>query len=113
MKNIYLKCTLLSVGLTLSLLFTACGHEHTFSEATCTTPKTCTECNEVEGEALGHTWTEATCENPKTCTTCSLTEGNALDHQWLEATTEAPKTCELCGLTEGEPLPTEEVPILV
>lgn len=82
MKNLYLKYILLSVAISSSLLFTACGHEHTFSEATCTTPKTCTECNEVEGEALGHTW--------------------------LEATTEAPKTCESCGLTDGEPLAKSE-----
>ena len=106
MKNIYLKYTLLSVAITSSLLFTACGHKHTFADATCTTPKTCNECGEIEGEALGHTWVEATCENPKTCSICNLTEGNPLEHLWLEATTEAPKTCESCGLTEGEPLPT-------
>lgn len=37
------------------VLATACGHEHTFADATCTEPKTCTECGETEGEALGHT----------------------------------------------------------
>ena len=42
---------------------TACGHEHTFSEATCTEPKTCTECGEIEGEALGHTVEVGTCAN--------------------------------------------------
>ncbi len=34
---------------------TACSHEHKYSEATCTEPKTCTICGETEGEALGHT----------------------------------------------------------
>lgn len=34
---------------------TACSHEHEYSEATCTEPKTCTICGETEGEALGHT----------------------------------------------------------
>ena len=97
MKNIYLKYTLLSVAMTSSLLFTACGHKHTFADATCTTPKTCTECNEIEGDALGHTWLDATCENPMTCSVCNLTDGDVLEHSWLEATTEAPKTCEFCG----------------
>ena len=104
MNNKSIKYILLSVAITSSLLFTACGHEHTFSEATCTTPKTCTECNEIEGEALGHNWVEASCDNPKTCSVCNLTEGETLEHSWIEATTEAPKTCDLCGLTEGDPL---------
>lgn len=42
-------------GLFLAMLLIACGHEHTWSEATCDTPKTCTECGETEGEPLGHT----------------------------------------------------------
>lgn len=32
-----------------------CGCQHQWEEATCTTPKTCTQCGETEGEALGHT----------------------------------------------------------
>ena len=39
-----------------------CGakrHEHSWTEATCTMPKTCTVCGETEGEALGHQWSEA------------------------------------------------------
>ena len=42
----------------LALVLTSCGnkqHEHKWSEATCTSPKTCTECGATEGEALGHT----------------------------------------------------------
>ena len=31
-------------------------HEHTWVDATCTTPKTCSGCGETEGEALGHTY---------------------------------------------------------
>lgn len=33
-------------------------HEHDWVAANCTTPKTCEECKETEGEALGHTWGE-------------------------------------------------------
>ncbi len=116
------------------ILLTACGHEHTFLDATCTAPMTCSECGITEGEAsghvfseatcdtamtcdicgitdgeaLGHTWVEATCDMAKTCSVCGATEGNPLEHSWIEATTEAPKTCELCGLTDGEPLAVEE-----
>ena len=94
----------LSLSIILCLGLTACGHEHTFTEANCTTPMTCTECGEIQGEALGHAFVEATCETTKTCSVCNITEGEALGHKWIEATTEAPKTCELCGLTEGEKL---------
>lgn len=103
MKKYILILTILS---TISLV--GCGHEHTFSEATCESPKTCTECGETEGEKLSHNFLDATCESPKTCSLCNITEGEPLEHNWLEATIENPKTCKLCGLTEGEPLPVEE-----
>lgn len=87
---------------------TACGCKHQWIEANCLEAKTCSECGEVEGEALGHSWTEATCEAPKTCSACALTEGEALGHTWQEATTEAPKTCRTCAATEGERIITDE-----
>ena len=84
-------------------LLTGCGCKHEWKEATCETPKTCSLCEEVEGEPLGHSWQKATCEAPKTCSGCGLTEGEALWHSWADATCEAPKTCSLCGETEGDP----------
>ena len=76
---------------------------HTWLDATCTAPKTCSGCGVTEGEAKGHTWSDATCTAPKTCSECGATEGEAKGHTWVDATTEAPKTCEACGVTEGEP----------
>ena len=35
-------------------------------------------------EALGHTWVEATCSAPKTCTVCGVTEGNAAGHNYVQ-----------------------------
>ena len=60
------------------------AHEHSWMEATCTEPKTCSICGETEGEALGHSWIEATCTEPKTCSVCGETEGEALGHDWGE-----------------------------
>lgn len=85
-------------------MLTGCGHEHTWIDATCTAPKTCSECGETEGEALGHTWVEATCAEPKTCSVCGETEGETLAHTWVEATCAESKHCSVCGETEGEPL---------
>lgn len=86
------------------LLLSSCGHSHSWQNADCTTPKTCAECGETDGEPLGHTWKEATCTTPKTCTVCGKTEGDAIGHTWEEATCDTPKTCGMCGKTEGEAL---------
>ena len=77
---------------------------HTWVDATCTTPKTCSVCDATEGEALGHDWADATCTAPKTCSVCDATEGEALGHDWADATCTAPKTCSVCDATEGEAL---------
>ena len=54
-------------------------HIHNWEAATCTAPKTCTDCGITEGEACGHTWEEATYATPKTCTACYATEGEPLE----------------------------------
>lgn len=62
------------------LMLSGCGHIHEFEDATCTEPKICKVCGEIDGKALGHDWQEANCENPKTCKRCGETEGEALGH---------------------------------
>lgn len=82
-----------------------CACEHQWQPADCTTPQTCAECGETQGDALGHTWQAATCLTPETCEVCGATQGEVAGHNWEEATCTAPKTCKVCGLTEGEALP--------
>ena len=88
----------------LVISLSACGHEHVWAPADCTTPATCSECGEIEGEALGHSFSEADCENPKTCKNCSLTEGEALGHSLTDATYHTAPTCTVCSAEVGEPL---------
>ena len=52
--------------------------------------------------ALGHTWDDATCTTPATCSVCGATEGDPIAHAWVPANCLAPKTCPDCGATEGE-----------
>ncbi|MGN0407013.1 MAG: hypothetical protein ACI4EJ_02020 [Bacteroides sp.] len=96
------KVTTLFVILMTFCMLSGCGHEHTWTEATCTTPKTCSECGETEGAPAGHVWMAATCTKPKTCSVCGETEGEAAGHKWEEATCTTPKKCSVCGQTEGE-----------
>ena len=78
--------------------------DHNWLSADCVLPEHCSRCEETVGEALGHTWAEATCTTPKTCIVCTATEGEALGHTWAEATCTTPKTCIVCAATEGEAL---------
>ena len=70
---------------------------HTWVEATCVEPKTCSVCNETEGELGDHAWISATCAKPKTCSVCKETEGEPLDHNWTSATCTSPQKCSWCG----------------
>ena len=99
-----IRITALLLVTVLSCVLAGCTCEHQWEEATCLTPKTCTLCQETEGEALGHTWTDATCTAPKTCTACGETEGDIVSHTWEEATCANPKTCSVCGAAEGDTL---------
>ncbi len=74
---------------------------HSWLEATCEAPKTCSVCQAIDGEALEHIWGNATCDTPKTCSICNSTEGSPLGHNWYDATCTSPKTCSRCGETEG------------
>ena len=44
-----------------------------------------TTAEEVKLDALGHDWKEATCTDPKTCERCGEIEGAALGHNWATA----------------------------
>ena len=99
-----MKNKLLIGSLILLLLFGCQPHEHTWTDVTCTEPKTCHDCGTTEGEALGHDWSEATCTEPRTCLRCGITEGDAPGHDWSEATCTAPRTCLRCRITEGDAL---------
>jgi len=58
--------------------FAGCSHTHEWKDADCTNPKTCTGCEETEGEALGHQFSQATYQTPAQCSVCGITEGDVL-----------------------------------
>ena len=74
---------------------------HSWTEANCTTAKTCSVCGKTDGTAEGHKWRDATCTAAKTCSVCGKAEGRANGHQWKDATCSTAKTCSVCGKTEG------------
>ncbi|MEG0836236.1 MAG: hypothetical protein RR413_12425 [Christensenellaceae bacterium] len=76
-----MKRILLSIFTLIGIFALAgCQHTHQWVEATCISPKTCSTCDETEGEALGHQWIEATCTAPKMCSVCHTTEGSKKAH---------------------------------
>ena len=63
----------------------------------------CNLCDETRDSM--HTWVNADCDNPKTCSVCGKIEGSALGHEWTTPDVdqcEVQSTCSRCGATEGE-----------
>ena len=100
MKKVVITALLVLLCCALS----ACGCKHTWNDATCQAPKTCSQCGATEGDVAAHQWTDATCVAPRTCALCGKTEGEPLPHNWAPATCTAPKTCVSCGAFEGDAL---------
>ena len=103
-----MKKILLFLALSISVLivFSSCGHTHTWREADCLSAKTCTVCGETEGSPTAHKWKNATCTTPKKCSTCGKTVSKALGHNWIKASSASPRRCSRCG--EMSSLPTPE-----
>ena len=83
------------------------GHEHSWIEADCLNPKTCSSCGKTQGEALGHDFGEwyetepATCmaegEKRQDCTRCGYYETRmifVIDHVYENG------ACTMCGKAE-------------
>ena len=70
-------------------------HVHSFSEADCTTPKTCS-CGATDGKANGHSWIDATCSEPKTCSVCGTTSGLTAGHNFSKG------KCTTCGKADPD-----------
>ncbi|MBQ9859200.1 MAG: hypothetical protein IJO76_00790 [Clostridia bacterium] len=66
--------------------------EHSYiSDGDCLTADTCKVCEAVQPESeLKHDWSDATCTAPKTCKDCGETEGVAMGHNWYKGVC---KTC--------------------
>ena len=100
---ILLSVLLISTLVLLMLGLASCDKEecdeHTFDDCADTE---CNECGETRDSM--HTWVDADCDTPKTCSVCNKTEGDALGHSWSEVTCLTPKTCSVCQTTEGDAL---------
>ncbi len=97
----------LSAGFILIMMMftlTACHREHTWVEATCTSPAYCSECGETMGMPLGHEWAAATCTKPETCVKCGQTRGETAPHNLTDANFQEASVCIDCGFSDGEPL---------
>ena len=77
-----------------------CVTNHTWSDADCTTAKTCSYCGATDGDPLGHDSSPATCTEDEYCVRCETVIEKAHGHttKVLEA---VDPTCDDTGLTEG------------
>jgi len=72
------KLSILLLILALAMVFTGCCKHEVWTEADCTTPKTCVECGETDGLPLGHVWQPRSTEVPETCSRCGETRGERI-----------------------------------
>lgn len=79
------------------------------------TTYTCKKCSDTYTETidkLAHTYTDANCTTPKTCTACGVTEGSALGHnagEWIEEDDELVQYCKNCNeKLDSKPIPYSE-----
>ena len=68
----------------LSSTFFACGRDTTNGD-------------QEQSNNCEHSWENATCDKPRTCSLCSATVGLALGHSWKKATCETPEICSRCN----------------
>ncbi len=97
------KICVLIPAVILLLALSGCSCSHEWMEADCVTPKTCSKCDAVEGEALGHDYLPASCTTPETCARCGETRGDVLEHsygEWFLGETEMIRSCQSCGAEE-------------
>ncbi len=77
-----MKKSIICVFMIVTVFLTACNtqHQHTWSEANCTAPKTCVECGAIEGVPLDHEWNIY--DNYLSCAVCSkIMELNLSDEE--------------------------------
>lgn len=99
-----MKKSVLFVCLALLLLLSACGHQHSWTEASCTEPSRCSSCGVTTGGPLGHDWQPATCTEPEICSRCGETRGTALGHDPLPGDYWSEGLCSRCGAAVTPPL---------
>ncbi len=66
---------------------------HSWKNATCTQPKTCSKCGKTTGSVAQHSWKNATCTQSQTCSVCGTSGMPALGHTYLSG------KCDRCGVS--------------
>ncbi|MBQ7343728.1 MAG: hypothetical protein IJW53_03065 [Clostridia bacterium] len=78
-----------------------CSADHVWTDADCTTAKTCTVCYKTDGEPLGHDTNGApTCEVDEYCSRCEAVINAAIGHS-IKILDAAEPTCDTVGYTQG------------
>ena len=95
------KLTLILLSVLMIVTLAACGskkcEQHAYDDCADTE---CNVCGETRDSM--HSWKDADCDTPKTCTVCGKTEGSALGHDWQSATCTELEACKNCGAVRGD-----------
>ena len=84
----------IAIAIALFFLLRSCDDDQPIDNSIQTTqPQQTIKC--------AHNWTDATCTSPATCLQCNETSGVPDGHKWNRADYFTPKVCSVCGITEG------------
>ena len=94
-------CVFLGIIFLGIFLTGSCVFGHSWKEATCLKPQTCSKCGKTTGEPLGHQLSEASCTKASKCKLCGKTVGHALGHDVEYNNVIKIATCKEEGETSG------------
>ncbi|MBD5119466.1 MAG: hypothetical protein HDT37_10255 [Clostridiales bacterium] len=94
---ISLLALVIIISIPIAVIFlNPCRNGHTWKQATCIAPLTCSVCGETSGEKLGHKWTGATCSEPAVCSRCGEKSYSEMkDHKYNTT-----GICSVCNATK-------------
>ena len=58
----------------------------------------CFQCGQRDPAVHFHSWVDATCTEPRTCSGCGLTDGFSRGHEWMSGSCTEPRHCRNCDL---------------
>ena len=106
-KSVFTLLLTSAFAAVLALSLAGCGHQHSWEDATCDTPKTCSECGETEGEALGHEVSIGKCSRCGTYIAQNdwdqaMSKVNSASSDFTNVLTQVNNMLKISGLTQSD-----------
>ena len=79
--------------------------KHNYTEATCSSPRTCTNCGKVIGSPKEHNYVFVSCTTPYKCEWCGKEKEGIAGHDYTKETCTRGSYCRICGKDKSNSKP--------